>query len=134
MTTAEALNSSIHWSLDGHFVLRKWFHSRQFFQCPLHFKACRWWNDSVLRLPRNSRLHAETVIAPAMGIGHWPEVPASSVCALSSQEKRGRRLVLRRGFRSSRASESLSDVVTKGGWVQETIEIVRAHQALLLPR
>ena len=45
-------------------------------------------------------------------------------------EKEDGKLVLRRGFKISPGEKMLivEDVVTKGGRVQETIDIVRAHQ------
>jgi orotate phosphoribosyltransferase len=76
-------------------------------------------------------LGAVTVIAPAMGglvIGQ--EVARQLGVRFIFSEKEDGRLVLRRGFRISPGEKMLvvEDVVTKGGRVQETIDIVRAHK------
>ena len=49
-------------------------------------------------------------------------------------EKEEGRLVLRRGFKIAAGEKILivEDVVTKGGRVQETMDIVRAHQGQVL--
>jgi orotate phosphoribosyltransferase len=62
-------------------------------------------------------LGAVTVIAPALG------------ARFIFSEKEEGRLVLRRGFKIAPGEKILvvEDVVTKGGRVQETIDIVRAH-------
>ena len=80
-------------------------------------------------------LGAATVIAPAMGglvIGQ--EVARQLGLRFIFAEKEEGRLVLRRGFKIA-SGESLlvvEDVVTKGGRVQETIDIVRAHQGQVM--
>jgi orotate phosphoribosyltransferase len=116
--------------LDGHFVLRSGLHSGQYFQCAL-----------VLQYPRTAeRLCAElaaklkgagarTVVSPAMGglfVGH--EVArALDVRHIFAEKNAAGRLELRRGFQIAPREKVLvvEDVVTKGGRVQETIDIVR---------
>ncbi len=76
-------------------------------------------------------LGARTVIAPAMGglvIGQ--EVARQLGLRFVFAEKEDGKLVFRRGFRIAEGEPILvvEDVVTKGGRVQETIDIVRAHQ------
>ncbi len=71
-----------------------------------------------------------TVISPAMGglvIGQ--EVARQLKARFIFVEKEEGKLVLRRGFKLSPAEKILivEDVVTKGGRVQETIDIVRAN-------
>ena len=118
--------------LEGHFVLRSGLHSRQFFQCAL----------ALQRMPiveklggalaeKVSALGVATVIAPAMGglvIGQ--EVARQLGARFIFVEKEEGKLVLRRGFRITPGEKILivEDVVTKGGRVQETIDIVRANQ------
>jgi orotate phosphoribosyltransferase len=73
---------------------------------------------------------AVTVIAPALGglvIGQ--EVARQLGVRFIFAEKEEGRLVLRRGFKIAAGEKILvvEDVVTKGGRVQETIDIVRAH-------
>ncbi len=116
--------------LEGHFVLRSGLHSRQFFQCALALQRM----PVVERLgaalaAKVRRLAPATVIAPAMGglvIGQ--EVARRLRVRFIFAEKEEGRLVLRRGFRITPGERMLvvEDVVTKGGRVQETIEIVRA--------
>lgn len=73
-------------------------------------------------------LGAETVVAPAMGglvVGQ--EVARQLGLRFIFVEKEENRLVLRRGFRIEPEEPVLivEDVVTKGGRVQETLDIVR---------
>jgi orotate phosphoribosyltransferase len=73
---------------------------------------------------------AATVIAPALGglvIGQ--EVARQLGVRFIFAEKEEGKLVLRRGFKIAPGQKILviEDVVTKGGRVQETIDIVRGH-------
>jgi orotate phosphoribosyltransferase len=75
-------------------------------------------------------LGAVTVVAPAMGglvIGQ--EVARQLGVRFIFVEKEDGRLVLRRGFKIAPGEKIIivEDVVTKGGRVQETIDIVRAN-------
>jgi orotate phosphoribosyltransferase len=75
-------------------------------------------------------LQVQTVISPAMGglvIGQ--EVARQLGCRFIFAEKEEGKLVLRRGFKIAPGERLLivEDVVTKGGRVQETLEIVRQH-------
>ena len=114
--------------LDGHFLLRSGLHSRQYFQCAM-----------VLQYPRHAErlcgvlagklkdTGAQTVISPAMGglfVGH--EVARALDLRHVFVEKDGTgKLELRRGFNIGGKVIVVEDVVTKGGRVQETIDIVR---------
>jgi len=120
--------------LEGHFVLRSGLHSRQYFQCAL----------ALQRMPvverfgkvladRVRSLKPETVIAPAMGglvIGQ--EVARQLGVRFIFVEKEEGKLVMRRGFRIAPGERLLvvEDVITKGGRVQETLEIVRQSQGI----
>jgi orotate phosphoribosyltransferase len=116
--------------LEGHFILRSGLHSRQFFQCALALQQM----PAVEKLghalaAKVKSLGAVTVIAPALGglvIGQ--EVARQLGVRFIFAEKEEGKLVLRRGFRISGGEKILvvEDVVTKGGRVQETIDIVRA--------
>ena len=116
--------------LEGHFVLRSGLHSRQFFQCALALQQMPVVELLGAALADKVRhLAAATVIAPAMGglvIGQ--EVARQLGARFIFAEKEDGRLVLRRGFRIALGERMLvvEDVVTKGGRVQETIDIVRA--------
>jgi orotate phosphoribosyltransferase len=117
--------------LEGHFILRSGLHSRQFFQCALALQQMPVVEKlgSVLA-DRVRHLNVVTVIAPAMGglvIGQ--EVARQLGVRFIFVEKEEGKLVLRRGFKIAPGEKILvvEDVVTKGGRMQETIEIVRAH-------
>ena len=117
--------------LEGHFVLRSGLHSRQFFQCALALQQMPVVENLGAALAGQLRpLGAATVIAPAMGglvIGQ--EVARQLGTRFIFVEKEEGKLVLRRGFKISPQEKILivEDVVTKGGRVQETVDIVRAH-------
>src|SRR5256884_8585848 len=117
--------------LDGHFVLRSGLHSRQYFQCALLLqdteiatKVCGWLADKL------RKFDCDTVISPALGgIIVGQEVGRSLGKRHIFVEKDEGKLVLRRGFQISPGEKFVvvEDVVTRGGRVQETIDIVHAH-------
>jgi orotate phosphoribosyltransferase len=117
--------------LEGHFILRSGLHSRQFFQCALALQQMPVVEKLGAALAgKVRRLGAVTVIAPALGglvIGQ--EVARQLRVRFIFAEKEEGKLVLRRGFKIAPGENILvvEDVITKGGRVQETIEIVRAH-------
>src|SRR4249919_162024 len=117
--------------LEGHFILRSGLHSRQFFQCALALQQMpvveRF--GAALAAKVNS-LGATTVVSPAMGglvIGQ--EVARQLGLRFIFVEKEEGKLVLRRGFKIAPGEKCLivEDVVTKGGRVQETLDIIRTH-------
>ncbi|MEO5367717.1 MAG: orotate phosphoribosyltransferase [Magnetococcus sp. WYHC-3] len=122
--------------LSGHFELRSGLHSNRFFQCA-----------NVLRYPRVAeKLCAELVarmlselgskrvdgvIAPALGgilVGH--EVARALDVRSIFAEKQDGKLVMRR-FTMQPGERYIvaEDVITRGGRVQETIDLVRAAGA-----
>jgi orotate phosphoribosyltransferase len=116
--------------LDGHFVLRSGLHSREYFQCAILLqhtdiaaKVCGWLADKL------RGFDCDTVVSPALGgIIVGQEVGRSLGKRHIFVEKEDGKLVLRRCFQIS-ANEKfivVEDVVTRGGRVQETIDIVRA--------
>jgi orotate phosphoribosyltransferase len=122
--------------LDGHFVLRSGLHSRQYFQCALLLqdttiaaKVCGWLADKL------RKFDCDTVVSPALGgIIVGQEVGRSLGKRHIFVEKDEGKLVLRRGFKISPGEKFVvvEDVVTRGGRVQETIDIVRAHDGIVL--
>ena len=138
MTTNEALQifRDTGALLEGHFVLRSGLHSRQFFQCALALEKMPVVERLGAALAAKVRtLGITTVISPAMGglvIGQ--EVARQLGARFIFAEKEEGKLVLRRGFRISPTEKILivEDVVTKGGRVQETIDIVRGHAGNLV--
>jgi len=117
--------------LEGHFVLRSGLHSRQFFQCALALQQMPIVEQLGAALAAKLKdLGAVTVVSPAMGglvIGQ--EVARQLGMRFIFVEKEEGKLVLRRGFKIHNSEKILvvEDVVTKGGRVQETIDIVHAH-------
>jgi orotate phosphoribosyltransferase len=118
--------------LKGHFQLRSGLHSDQYVQCAMVLQ----WPREAERLGRElarrvcaAGWKAATVIAPAMGglfVGH--ELARALGARSIFAEKQEGRLVLRRGF-SIRPGERCivaEDVITRGGRVVETIQIVRS--------
>src|SRR5882757_1333836 len=117
--------------LVGHFVLRSGLHSRQFFQCAIALQQMPTVEKLGAALAEKVRdLGAVTVISPAMGgLVLGQEVARQLRCRFIFVEKEEGKLVLRRGFKIAPGEKLLvvEDVVTKGGRVQETIEIVRGN-------
>ena len=116
--------------LDGHFVLRSGLHSRQYFQCALLLQhteiaaeVCGWLADKL------RKFDCDTVISPALGgIIVGQEIGRSLRKRHIFLEKEEGKLALRRGFQISPNERFIvvEDVVTRGGRVQETIDIVRS--------
>jgi orotate phosphoribosyltransferase len=121
--------------LDGHFVLRSGLHSRQYFQCAILLshtdiaeRVCQMLADKL------RRFDCDTVISPALGgIVVGQEVGRSLGKPHIFVEKDAGKLVLRRGFKINRDEKFVvvEDVVTRGGRVQETIDIVRANRGIV---
>jgi orotate phosphoribosyltransferase len=138
MTESEALQifKDTGALLDGHFVLRSGLHSRQFFQCAIALQQMPIVEKLGAALAEKVRgLGAATVIAPAMGglvIGQ--EVARQLGVRFIFVEKEEGKLVLRRGFKIAPQEKILvvEDVVTKGGRVQETLDLGRAHGGQVL--
>ena len=122
--------------LDGHFVLRSGLHSRQYFQCALLLqhteiatKVCEWLAEKL------RKFDCDTVISPALGgIIVGQEIGCSLNRRHIFAEKEEGKLVLRRGFQISPKEKFIvvEDVVTRGGRVQETIDIVRSRGGIVI--
>src|SRR6266849_2792593 len=121
--------------LEGHFVLRSGLHSRQYFQCALALQQMPVVERIGAALAVKVRqLHPATVIAPAMGgLVLGQELARQLRCRFIFAEKEEGRLALRRVFKIAPGERMLvvEDVITKGGRVQETIDIVRANAGLV---
>jgi len=117
--------------LDGHFILRSGLHSREYFQCALLLQH----TDIAAQVcgqlaDRLREFDCDAVISPALGgIIVGQEVGRSLGKRHIFVEKEEGKLVLRRSFQISPNEKFIvvEDVVTRGGRVQETIEIVRAR-------
>ena len=116
--------------LDGHFVLRSGLHSRQFFQCAILLQHTDIAADVCGRLADKLRgIECDAVISPALGgIVVGQEVGRALGKRHIFVEKEAGGLVLRRGFTIAPGERFIvaEDVVTRGGRVQETVDIVRA--------
>jgi orotate phosphoribosyltransferase len=117
--------------LRGHFVLRSGLHSGHFFQCA---QVCQYMPEverlAELLVAKLAAAGVEftTVFSPAMGglvIGQ--EVARRTKSRFIFAEKENDKLVLRRGFKIAAGERVLvvEDVVTRGGRVQECLEIVQ---------
>lgn len=117
--------------LEGHFLLRSGLHSNRFFQAALLFR----FPDIAEKLcqtlaSRMSSLGAETVISPAVGgILVGQELARALKIKAIFADKENDMLVLKRGFTIKPGEKIIvaEDVVTKGGRVQQTIDLVRKH-------
>lgn len=121
--------------LEGHFILRSGWHSRQFFQCALALQQMPIVEKLGEALACKAQsLRATTVVAPAMGglvIGQ--ELARQLRLRFIFVEKVNDKLALRRGFNIAPGERILvvEDVVTKGGRVRETLDIIQAHQGVV---
>jgi orotate phosphoribosyltransferase len=116
--------------LTGHFVLRSGLHSGHYFQCAQvcqHMDAVERLSELLLAKVRAAGWDFRTVLAPAMGglvIGQ--EVARQARARYIFCEKENNVLVMRRGFTLDRGERVfvVEDVVTRGGRVNECLEIV----------
>jgi orotate phosphoribosyltransferase len=122
--------------LQGHFVLRSGLHSRQFFQCALLLQDTRAAAHVCGLLAEKLKpFEAATVISPAIGgiiVGQEIARHLGLRHIFAEKDDAGS-LVLRRGFTILPNETFLvaEDVVTRGGRVQETIQIVRKHGGIV---
>jgi orotate phosphoribosyltransferase len=122
--------------LQGHFILRSGLHSRQFFQCALLLQdatvaayVCGLLAEKMRTFP------ATTIISPAVGgiiVGQEVARQLGKKHIFAEKDGSGG-LVLRRGFTISPGETFLvaEDVVTRGGRLQETIQIVRKYGGMV---
>lgn len=137
MSNAEVLNifEKTGALLTGHFVLRSGLHSGHFFQCA---RVCEHL-DQVEKLASMLLAKIEdksftAVLSPAMGglvIGQ--EVARQAKSRFIFAEKVNDTLALRRNFRINHGEKFLvvEDVITRGGRVNESIEIIRGRGGIV---
>jgi len=122
--------------LEGHFVLHSGLHSRKYFQCALALQQMPVVEKLGGELAGKVKsLGAVTVVAPAMGgLVLGQEVARQLGLRFIFVEKDQGKLALRRGFKITPGEKILvvEDVVTKGGRVHETMEIVRVQGAVVV--
>jgi orotate phosphoribosyltransferase len=121
--------------LNGHFELRSKLHSDRFFQCANAMRYPRVAEQLCAELVRRIRPQLQGridgVIAPAMGglvVGH--EVArALDVLSIFAEKQDGKLVMRRFAIQPGQRYIVAEDVITRGGRVQETIDIVRAAGA-----
>ena len=125
--------------LNGHFELRSGLHSNQFFQCALLLQYPRIAGEVCEALVEKIKttlgeLEFDTVISPAIGgitVGH--EVGRALGVRFVFVEKDANGDLLMRRFKINKGERFLiaEDVITRGGRVQETVDIVKAHGGIV---
>lgn len=122
--------------LRGHFILRSGLHSREFFQCALLLRDTQAAAQVCGALAGKLRgLNFDTVISPALGgilPGHEVARQLGKPHIFAEKNDQGA-LVLRRGFTIAPGERFvvIEDVVTRGGRLLETVEIVRRHGGVI---
>jgi orotate phosphoribosyltransferase len=129
--------------LHGHFVLRSGLHSREFFQCAILLQhatiasqVCGLLADKLRGFEYDAAAAtAATVVSPAVGgIVVGQEVARHLDTRHIFVEKDGQGGLVMRRFSIKPGERFLvaEDVVTRGGRVQETIDIIRAHGGVVV--
>jgi orotate phosphoribosyltransferase len=120
--------------LEGHFVLRSGLHSAHYFQCA---QVCQDMNAVTrlcqLLLAKFGRGDFATVLAPAMGgLVLGQEIARQAGKRYVFAEKMNDKLVLRRNFKFAPGERVLvvEDVITRGGRVQECLDLIAAAGAV----
>ena len=122
--------------LHGHFELRSGLHSDQYFQCALVLQYPRIAEQlcaavvAKMRAQFGAGFKVDGVISPALGgipVGH-EFGRALGVRAIFAEKEQGK-LVLRRAFQIKLGERFVvgEDVITRGGRVQEVVDIVAAR-------
>jgi len=116
----------------GHFVLRSGLHSDRYFQAALllqHTKRAAQLCGELAR--RFAGVGIDLVISPAVGgIVVGQEVGRTlEVRAIFAEKDDQSEMILRRGFEIGPGERVLvaEDVITRGGRVQQTLDLVRRH-------
>ncbi len=141
MTDRELLNrfKETRALLNGHFELRSGLHSNQFFQCALLLQYPRIAAQVCGALVEKMKtvlktLDVDTVIAPALGgisVGH--EVGRALGVRFIFAEKNAEGALMMRRFQIEKGERFAvaEDVITRGGRVQETVDIVKQHGGIV---
>ena len=117
--------------LEGHFILRSGLHSGHFFQCARVCEHMDRVEELVGMLAQKlGDAECETVMAPAIGgLVLGQETARQLKKRFIFAEKENGSLALRRNFKIRKGEKILivEDVVTRGGRVQECIDIVKSN-------
>jgi len=123
--------------LRGHFILRSGLHSREFFQCSLLLQYAKTAEYICgLLAERLLPFGCQTVVSPALGgilVGHEIARHLNSRHIFVEKGRDGE-LVLRRGFTVSPGEKIaiVEDVVTRGGRVRQTSDIVQSLGGIIV--
>ena len=120
--------------LEGHFELRSKLHSNRYFQCA---EVLRWPHHAqTLCTELVSRMKAEAdigkvdgVISPALGgilVGHEVAKALGTQCIFAEKNAEGMLTMRRFKILPGQRYVVAEDVITRGGRVQETIDLVKA--------
>lgn len=118
--------------LHGHFILRSGLHSRDFFQCALLLRDTKVAEQICAALAAQLRAaDCDTVISPALGgilVGQEVARQLGKPHIFAEKDDNGA-LVMRRGFEIKTGEKFIviEDVVTRGGRLMETVDIVKKH-------
>ena len=133
MTSHDVLSAfkSTHALLDGHFVLRSGLHSRQFFQCAMVLQYPRIAENICHALSEKLQdIACDAVISPrSAASSSATKLAALWINAIFSPKKRKAASSCGAAFEIAAGERFIvvEDVVTRGGRVQETIDIVRSR-------
>jgi orotate phosphoribosyltransferase len=120
--------------LQGHFQLRSGLHSNRYFQAALALQHTALAAELCAAMAAQfGDVQVDTVLSPAIGgIVVGQEVGrALGVRAIFAEKDAESNLLLRRGFKLVPGEKVLiaEDVITKGGRVQQTLELARHYGA-----
>ncbi len=121
--------------LEGHFLLRSGMHSNRFFQAAqfLQYPEQAEWACRELA-SRFGDLNVQTVVSPATGgliVGHELARALGARAIFAEKTPDGDSLVFRRGFGIAPGEKVLigEDVITRGGRVRQTVELLESEKA-----
>ncbi|MBD3794662.1 MAG: orotate phosphoribosyltransferase [Epsilonproteobacteria bacterium] len=116
--------------LEGHFILSSGNHSRFYLQSAKVLEqpqTAEMLAKALAQEIRNSEIHIDTVVAPALGgiLAGYELARALGVRSLFVERKEGK-MELRRGFEISQGEKILicEDIITTGGSAMEAMEII----------
>ena len=121
--------------LEGHFELRSGLHSARYFQCARIMEDPKLLERLCGELAQRLRaviggMPIDTVAAPAMGgiiVGYELARALGARSIFVEKDSEGRLMLRRFQIRSGEKVVVAEDVVTRGGRVQETTDIIRRH-------
>jgi orotate phosphoribosyltransferase len=123
--------------LEGHFLLRSGLHSNRYFQAALALQYPETASELATALTASlpEDLEIDTVVSPAVGgIVFGQEMGrAMGSRAIFAEKDEQSELHLRRGFSLKKGERVLiaEDVITRGGRVQQTIDLVKSYGVAL---